>query len=180
MDLGDPVLDWSALDVVFDLAVAQCAFEGDELAFLESLRELGEIAPGIDAMPFGAGFVVSFLVLPAFLGSDVEDNELAIVLSSFGFCVLTEAADEGDFVEHGVRLLFLVCPLLCGTRSANGSAIATHSLGEWTDSVEGDQNLLRVRGPHLVEARSGIWKEERASEGRGCFERGTLNADEKG
>ena len=36
-------------------------------------------------MPFGAGFVVAFVVLPAFLGCDVEDNVLAVVLSGFGF-----------------------------------------------------------------------------------------------
>jgi hypothetical protein len=43
------------------------------------------------------------------------------------------------------------------------------------------------RGPTLAlgqesapaEARSGFWKGERASEVRGCFERGTLNADRK-
>ena len=176
MDLGEPVFDGSA----FDLAVAKGAFEGDELALLESLGEFLEIAPGIDAMPFGAGFLISFVIFPAFLSGDVEDNELAIVLSGFGFCVLTEAADEGDFVEHDVRLLFLVCPLLCGTRLANGCAVATHSLGDRTESVEGDQSLPRVRSPHLVEARSGIWEGERASEGRGCFERGTLNADKNG
>jgi hypothetical protein len=45
--------------------------------------------------------------------------------------------------------------------------------------VEGDPNLLWGRSPHLEEARSGFWKGERASEGRGCFERGTLNADRK-
>jgi hypothetical protein len=39
-------------------------------------------------MPFGAGFVVAFVVLPAFLGCDVEDDVLAVVLSGFGFCVL--------------------------------------------------------------------------------------------
>jgi hypothetical protein len=39
--------------------------------------------------------------------------------------------------------------------------------------------LLWGRSPHLAEARSGFWKGERASEGRGCFERGTLNADTK-
>ena len=37
--------------------------------------------------------------------------------------------------------------------------------------------LAMGRSPHLAEARSGFWKGERASEGRGCFERGTLNAD---
>jgi hypothetical protein len=50
-------------------------------------------------MPFGAGFVIAFVVLPAFLGCDVEDDVLAIVLSGFGFCVLSEAADENDFVD---------------------------------------------------------------------------------
>ena len=40
VDLGDPVLDWCALDVVFDFAVAQRPFEGNELAFLESPGEL--------------------------------------------------------------------------------------------------------------------------------------------
>ena len=57
-------------------------------------------------MPFGAGLVVAFVVLPAFLGCDVEDDLLAVVLSGFGFCVLSEAADEDDFVEHGVWLHF--------------------------------------------------------------------------
>jgi hypothetical protein len=63
------------------------AFESDELALLEGPGEFGEIAPGKDAMPFGAGFVVHFVVLPALMGCDVEDDELAVVLSSFGFCV---------------------------------------------------------------------------------------------
>src|ERR1700693_1319248 len=44
------------------------------------------------------------------------------------------------------------------------------------------------RGPQLAwgqesapleKARSGFWEGERASEGRGCLERGTLNADRK-
>ena len=47
-------------------------------------------------MPFGAGFVVALVVLPAFLGGDVEDDVLVLVLCGFGFCVLSEAADESD------------------------------------------------------------------------------------
>jgi hypothetical protein len=35
-------------------------------------------------MPFGAGFVVAFVVLPALLGCDVEDDVLVVVLSGFG------------------------------------------------------------------------------------------------
>src|SRR5580698_3439764 len=110
MDLCDPVLERGAL--ILYLAIPQGAFQGDELPLLESFGELREIPPGIDAMPFGAGFVVAFVVLPAFLGCDVEDDVLAVVLSGFGFCVLSEAADEDDFVEHGVWLrFFLGCPL---------------------------------------------------------------------
>jgi hypothetical protein len=60
-----------------------------------------------------------------------------------------------------------------------GSAVATHSLGDWTGSAEGDPNLLWGRSLHLKEERSGFWAGERASEGRGWFERGTLNADRK-
>jgi hypothetical protein len=33
-------------------------------------------------------------------------------VSGFGFCILTESADEDDFVEHGVGLRFFwLCPL---------------------------------------------------------------------
>src|ERR1700685_3048065 len=67
----------------------------------------------------------------------------------------------------------------CGTCLPNGCAVATHSLGDWSESAEGDPNLFWGRSPHLAEAHSGLWKGERASEGRGCFERGTLNADRK-
>src|SRR3981081_696641 len=68
---------------------------------------------------------------------------------------------------------------VCGTRLPNGCAVATHSLGDWTESAERDPSLPGARSPHLAEARSGFWEGERASEGRGCFERGTLNADRK-
>jgi hypothetical protein len=63
------------------------AFKGDELPLLESPGELREIPPGEDTMPFGAVFVVAFVVLPAPLGCDVEDDVLAVILSGFGFCV---------------------------------------------------------------------------------------------
>ena len=181
VDLGDPVLDGRALNVVFDLAVAKGAFEGYELALLEGLRELREIAPGIDSMPFGASFVIASLVLPAFLGSDVEDNELAIVLSGFGFCVLTEAADEGDFVEHGIRLLFFWFVRFSAVH-AGPEDVPSRPTPSATGQIlwKGTHTCFGDRSPHLVEARSGIWEGERASEGRGCFERGTLNAEKKG
>src|ERR1700734_1354431 len=68
---------------------------------------------------------------------------------------------------------------VCGTCLPDGCAIATHSLGDWTESAEGDHSLPGGRSPHPAEAHSGFWKGERASEGRGCSERGTLNADRK-
>ena len=101
VDLCDPVLEGCAFDLI-SLAIPENAFQGDELPLLESLGELREIPPGEDAVPLGARFVVAFVVLPALLGCDVEDNVLFVVLSGFGFCVLSEAADEDDFVEHGV------------------------------------------------------------------------------
>jgi len=57
-------------------------------------------------VPLGAALVVALFVLPTFLGGDVEDDLLFVVLSGFGFCVLSEAAYEDDFVEHGVWLRF--------------------------------------------------------------------------
>ena len=68
---------------------------------------------------------------------------------------------------------------VCGTCLPGGCAVATHSQGDWTESAERDPSLPGVRSPHPAEARSGFWKGERASEGRGCLERGTLNADRK-
>jgi hypothetical protein len=100
VDFRDPVLERGALNLILYLAIPQGAFKGDELPLLESLGELREIPPGIDAMPFGAGFVVAFVVFPAFLGCDVEGDVLFVVLSGFGFCVLPEAADEDDFVDY--------------------------------------------------------------------------------
>jgi hypothetical protein len=68
---------------------------------------------------------------------------------------------------------------VCGTSLPEGCAVATHSLGDWTGSAEGDPSLSWGRSPHLEEARSGFREGERASEGRGCLERGTLDADRK-
>jgi hypothetical protein len=89
-------------------------------------------------MPFGAILIVSFVVLPALLGCDVEDKVLFVVLSGFGFCVLSEAADEDDFVEHGVWLRFFGLSAGCGTCLPGGCAVATHFLGDWTESGEGE------------------------------------------
>src|ERR1700735_3959510 len=74
MDFGDPVFERGALNLILDLAIPQGAFKGNELPLLEGLGELREIPPGVDAMPLGAGFVVAFVVLPALLGCDVEND----------------------------------------------------------------------------------------------------------
>jgi hypothetical protein len=100
MDLRNPVLERGALNLILDLAIPQGAFQGDELPLLERFGELREIPPGIDAMPFCAGFVVAFVVFPALLGCNVEDDVLFVVLGGFGFCVLSEAADEDDRVDY--------------------------------------------------------------------------------
>jgi hypothetical protein len=54
VDFGDPVFELGALDVFLNLAIPQSTFKGDELPLLEGFGELGEIAPGKDAVPFGA------------------------------------------------------------------------------------------------------------------------------
>jgi hypothetical protein len=100
VDLGDPVLEGGPIDLILYLAIPENAFQGDELPLLESLGELREIPPGEDAVPLGAVLVFALVVLPAFLGCDVEDDELFVVLSGFGFGVLSEAADENDFVDY--------------------------------------------------------------------------------
>jgi hypothetical protein len=179
MDFGDPVLEPSALDVILNLAIPENAFQSDELPLLESLGELGEIPPGKDTMPFGAGFVLAFVVLPAFLGGDVEDDVFFVVLSGFGFCVLPEAADEDDFVEHSVWLRFFWF-VRC-LRYMLAQRVCRR------DPLPRRLNRICGRGPQLawgqesapLERRSGFWEGERASEGRGCLERGTLNADRK-
>src|SRR5258708_36133896 len=143
------MLEPSGLNLIFDLAIPQGPFECDELTLLERLGELREIAPGIDAVPFGAGLVVAFVVLPVFLGCDVENDVLAVVLSGFGFCVLSEAADEDDFVEHVFGSVSFGLSAVCGTCLPEGCAVATHSRGDWTKSAEGDHSLPGGRSPHL-------------------------------
>jgi hypothetical protein len=142
MNLCDPVLERSSFDIFHYLAIPENSLQRDELPLLESLGELREISPGIDAMPFGAVFVVALVVLPAFLGGDVEDDVFVLVLSGLGFCVLSEATNEDDFVEQGVGLRFFWLSAVCGTCLPNGCAVATHSLGDWKGSAEGDPDLL--------------------------------------
>jgi hypothetical protein len=102
VNVGSILLAIVLLSVSFGSQPRWRPYRRDELPLLERLGELREIPPGIDAVPFGTILVVAFVVLPALLGWDVEDDVLAVVLSGFGFCVLPEAADEDDFVEHGI------------------------------------------------------------------------------
>jgi hypothetical protein len=115
-------------------------------------------------MPFGAGFVVAFVVLPAFLGCNVEGDVLIVVLSGFGFCVLSEAADEDDFVEHGVLLRFFWFDR-CARRVCR------------RDPLPRRLDRICGRGPQLawgqesapLEARSGFWKESVRPKGGGVL-----------
>jgi len=102
VDLGDGVLERLALDIFLDRPVLDLPLQADELPLEERLGEVGEIAPGVDAVPFGAGFVLALVVLPALTGSDAEDGVVLLVLRGFDFCILSETADEDDFVEHGL------------------------------------------------------------------------------
>jgi hypothetical protein len=145
MDLSNTVLEFSSFDILYNLAVPENSFQSDGLPLLECLGEPGEIPPGIDAVPFGAVLVISFVALPAFLGCDVEDDVFILVLSGFGFSVLSESADE----EMRMILLNMMfgsvsfgLSAVCGTCLPNGCAVPTHSLGDWKESAEGDPDLL--------------------------------------
>jgi hypothetical protein len=92
VDLGDGVLERLALDIFLDRPVLDLPLQADELALCERLGEVGEIAPGVDAVPFGAGFVLALFVLPALAGGKVEDGVVLLVLCGLGFCILSETA----------------------------------------------------------------------------------------
>ena len=59
--------------------------QADELPFLEGFGEVGEITPGVNAVPFGARVVFALVVLPALAGGDAEDNVVLLVLRGFDF-----------------------------------------------------------------------------------------------
>jgi len=102
VDLSDCVLERLVLDIFLHRPVLDLPLQADELPFQKRLGEVGEIAPGVDAVPFGAGFVVALVVFPALAGGDAEDGVVLLVLRGFDFCILSETADEDDFVEHGL------------------------------------------------------------------------------
>src|ERR1700761_8884366 len=92
--------------------------------------------------------IAAFFVLPAFLRCNIDDDVFVFVLRSFDFCVPSEAVDEALLNMMFGSVSFGVSAV-CGTRLPNGCAVATHSLGEWEESVEGDPDLLWGRSPHL-------------------------------
>ena len=104
-------------------------------------------------MPFGAGLVFSLVVLQLSWVAKLRVT-YSLLLVDVLACVLSEAADEDDGVEHGVVSPFLSgWSAVCGTRLPNGCAALTPSLGEWRESAEGDHSLPGGRSPHLAEAR---------------------------
>jgi hypothetical protein len=90
VDLGDGVFEWLTLDIFLDRPVLDLPLQAEELPFQERLGEIGEIAPGVDAVPFGAGFVLALVVLPALASGKVEDGVVLLVLRCFDFCILSE------------------------------------------------------------------------------------------
>src|ERR1035438_4524565 len=80
VNLGDGVLERLALDIFLDHPVLDLPLQADELALLERLGGVGEIAPGVDAVPFGAGFVFALVVFPDLVGGDDEDGVVLLVL----------------------------------------------------------------------------------------------------
>jgi len=136
------VLERGALNLIFDLAIPQGAFKGDELPLLEGLGELREIPPGIDAVPFGAGFVFAFVVLPAFLGCDVEDDVLLVVLSGLASAFCPRRPMRVILLNMLFGSVSFGLSAGCGTRLPNGCAVATHSRGDWTEAAEGTPACL--------------------------------------
>ena len=102
VDLGDGVLERLTLDIFLNRPVLDLPLQADELPLQKRLGEVGEIAPGVDAVPFGAGFILALVVLPDLAGGDAENGVVLLVLGGFDFCILSETADEDDFVEHGL------------------------------------------------------------------------------
>jgi hypothetical protein len=76
------------------------AFQGYELPLQERLAEGSVASPGVDAVPFGAGFLPGPLILQARAGGEVEDSVFVLVLRGLCFCILSGAADQDHFVEH--------------------------------------------------------------------------------
>jgi len=87
---------------------------------------------------------------------------------------------EGVMSNHDSYSDFLlVCPLSAVHACPEGMPSRPTPSATEQNLRKGTQTCYGDRSPHLAEARSGFWERERASEGRGCLERGTLNADRK-
>lgn len=155
--------------------MAEKAFERDELPFLQGPGEFVDIGPGEDTVPFGPVLVFAFVVLSALLGGEVESDKLAVVLERLCLCILSEAADEYDLVEHGVFAPFLlVWSARCGTCLPGGCGIATASKASGRDLWKGTTATSGGRSPHLQEAE--IADHGKESVRPKC---GTLNADRR-
>jgi hypothetical protein len=96
VDLGDAVVERLALDIFRDDPVLNLPLMADELPLLESLGEVAEIAPGVDAVPFSAAFVLALVVLPSLAGGKVEYGVVLFVMRGFDFCILSGTADVDD------------------------------------------------------------------------------------
>src|SRR5260370_21841713 len=87
---------------------------------------------------------------------------------------------EGVMSNHGSYSDFLlVCPLSAVHACPTGVASRPTPSATGQNLRKGTTACLGAGVRTSREARSGFWEGERASEGRGCLERGTLNADRK-
>ena len=73
----------------------------------------------------------------------------------------------------------LVCPLSAVHACPTGVPSRPTPSATGRNLRKGTTACLGAGVRTSCEARSGFWEGERASEGRGCLERGTLNADRK-
>ena len=81
--------------LIFPSRLTSCPFNS-------VLEKVARLSTDVDSMRFGAGFILALVVLPALAGGDAEDGVVLLVLRGFDFGVLSETADEDDFVEHGL------------------------------------------------------------------------------
>src|SRR5207237_8901149 len=125
MNLSQTALDWYsagiASAVILVLPIAQLALDLNVGALLQLAGELGKLAPGGAAMPFGARVVLALAVFPAGFCRDGKNCDRGAVLCGFQLYVVADEANEGNAVLiHDLNLLFLPCSL-AGRFEAGGT-----------------------------------------------------------
>jgi len=92
--------------------MAQFALDLNVGALLQLAGKLGEFAPGVAAVPFGARVVLALAVLPGRLGRDREHGDWSAILGGFQLNGVADEADQGNAVLiHNLNLFFPPCSL---------------------------------------------------------------------